>query len=120
MRMRLDENHAISLGSLRGLVIAASLLACDPFEYVYLTNRAAEPVSLYEITRTPESLTRLAPGETRRRNWRYPIDATDLRRVRVEADGSGGKRIFCHDFSYEDLRSVNWRIDITPGRDDCK
>jgi hypothetical protein len=101
------------------MIAAALLVACDPFEYVYFTNRATEPVSLYEITRAPESLTQLAPGETRRRNWRYPIDATDRRKVRVEADDLRGQRIFCHDFSYEELKSINWRIDIEPGRDDC-
>ena len=119
MRLRSLKNRACWPRLCYVLVIAAPLLACDPFEYVYFTNRAAGPVSLYEITRTPESLTPLAPGETRRRNWRYPIDATDLRRVRVQADDSEGKRIFCHDFSYEDLKRVNWHIDIQPGRDDC-
>ena len=84
MRLRSLKNRACWPRLCYVLVIAAPLLACDPFEYVYFTNRAAGPVSLYEITRTPESLTPLAPGETRRRNWRYPIDATDLRRVRLD------------------------------------
>jgi hypothetical protein len=112
------ERHATN-SLLLFIAAVALLVACDPFEYVYFTNRSTEPVSLYEITRAPESLTNLAPGETRRRNWRYPIDATDRRKVRVEADDPRGQRIFCHDFSYEDLKAINWRIDITPGRDDC-
>jgi hypothetical protein len=120
MNVRCDESRPRWPRPWCVLLFAASIVACDPFEYVYFTNRTAEPISLYEITRTPESLTTLAPGETRRRNWRYPIDASDLRRVRVQADDSSGKRIFCHDFSYGDLKAVNWRIDVQPGRDDCK
>jgi hypothetical protein len=101
------------------MLFSALLLACDPFQYVYFTNRSTEPVSLYEITRAPESMTTLAPGETRRRNWKYPIDPSDSRRVRVEADDARGQRVFCHDFSYEELKSISWRIEIQPGRDDC-
>ena len=50
----------------------------------------------------------------------YPLDSSDPRKVRVQADDKDGKRLFCADFSYRDLDKAKWKIELIVGRDDCR
>jgi hypothetical protein len=104
---------------LNGFVAAVVLTACDPTEYVYATNRTNVQVVLFEFDRNPRYQQTVAPGQTVRNTWMYPIHADDPRRARVEADDPDGIRVFCHDFSYAELKALQWRIEIQTGRIDC-
>jgi len=95
------------------------LAGCDPTEYVYVTNGSDVPIVLFEFDRNPRYQQTVDPGQTVRNSWMYPIDSGDLRRARVEADDPKGTRIFCHDFSYSELKTVGWRIEVQRGRIDC-
>jgi hypothetical protein len=111
---------ANALGKLAGiLVVLVALTGCDRVEYVYVTNATDESIALFEFDRNPRYQQRLEPGQTARNTWMYPIDRGDLRRARVEADDSRGNRIYCHDFSYEELIERNWKIRVVRGQIDC-
>lgn len=75
---------------------------------------------VFAFDRDPRFQHRLEPGQTWRDGWRYPIDPSDARRVRVEADDMTGTRVFCAYFTYQYLsRSGGWRIQIELDRLSC-
>jgi hypothetical protein len=85
----------------------------DPTKEVFIENRTDVPLVIYTFDRDPRFKEELAPGQTLRDTWRYPLSSSDRRRVRVEADDKVGTRIFCADYSYEDLANAKWRIEVT-------
>jgi hypothetical protein len=101
------------------LVLVWLLSGCDPTEYVYVTNSTDVRIVLFEFDRNPRYQQTVDPGQTVRNTWMYPINSDDPRRARVEADDPEGRRVFCHDFSYEELKKHAWRLEIQRGRIDC-
>lgn len=91
----------------------------DPSRDVLVENQTQQRVVLYTFSRDPRFKEELAPGQVFRDSWLYPLRASDKRKVRVEADDERGMRLFCADFSYDDLVRLNWRIAITSGRNGC-
>src|SRR5687767_12668727 len=69
--------------------------------------------------RDPRFVIELGPGQTTRGTWRYPLQPDDQRKVRVEADDLSGRRVFCREFSYDDLRALSSRIEIVRGELAC-
>jgi hypothetical protein len=77
-------------------------------------------VTVYTFDRDPRFGEPLEPGQTWNDAWMYPLDSSDSRKVRVEADDADGKRVFCAHFSYRDLVNAKWKIELVAGRDDCR
>jgi hypothetical protein len=61
----------------------------------------------------------LAPGEDRYSQWRVPGSARDARLRTVTAKEPGGSEIFCHRYSYAEVRDAHFEITIRRDRRDC-
>jgi hypothetical protein len=101
------------------LLAALLVIGCDPSDYVYLTNRTDVRITLYQRGRAASLTHTLDPGQVARDTWMYPISPEDRRKIRIEADGPDGTLLFCHDFSYQELKTANWHIDVRRGQLDC-
>jgi hypothetical protein len=101
---------------IRGLAlfaVAVFLLACDPTHRVRIVNTTQQQVVLYEDAHTPSISRTLAPGADVTLNWMYDSsqpDATPLREVRATTVSAA--LIFCHRYTYGELRSNGWEIPI--------
>ena len=60
-------------------------------------------------------VTRLGPGEERVTAWHFKTGA----KVTLRAADEAGNVVYCHGFTYEELRAASSRVAITVGRLDC-
>jgi hypothetical protein len=88
----------------------------DPSREVLIEDRTDQRLVIYTFDRDPRFKEELGPEQTLRDTWTYPLSASDRRRVRVEADDTQGARVFCADYTYEDLSRAKWRNEIVRGR----
>ena len=93
------------------LALAVVLLACDPTHPVRIVNTTQQQVVLYEDARSRGVSRTLVPGADVTLNWMYDssqADETPLREVR--ATTISGALLFCHRYTYGELRTNGWQI----------
>ena len=91
----------------------------DATRTVTVENRLGETIDLYTFQRDDRYRTRLKPNDALSEGWMFPISSDDHRVRRIEADDLQGRRVFCLDLTYELLAARGWRIELTPGRENC-
>jgi hypothetical protein len=76
-------------------------------------------VTLTEVAQGPSGIdlvSGLGPGEERPALWHFTTGSV----VTLRANGSAGTFIYCHRFSYEELRRTDNVVTIVESKNDCK
>jgi hypothetical protein len=61
-------------------------------------------------------VTRLGPGEERITAWHFKTGA----KVTLRAADESGALVYCHAFTYEELRAASSRVNVSGGLMDCQ
>lgn len=114
---------SIRLGLMAAAFVFVTSCIGDPGYTVRLQNTLDTPVMVTEIASIPGGPTtkRLGPHEVVNSFWRVPNGSGDERRAVVIATDEQGVLIFCRQFSFDEVKGdLEWRVDITRGRTDCR
>jgi len=108
------------LGALLALVATATCGYGDRGFGVTMRNETDGPIIITAlgVTNDPVTVYTLEPGRSVARTWQYPNGSGDPRRVRVTA--SNGARLYCRDYSYDDIRAAEFTIRIREGEIACQ
>lgn len=112
---RLRIWHRLLVGALASVTVLTSCGLVAPgtaTHDVYLTNGTSETLTIYELQRGPGLSRTLGAGASVKSSWPYPLSADDHRRARLEVDDSNGTRVYCSDFTWDDLNRLRWEITI--------
>ena len=98
------------------VVTACGISLGDPTAVIRYRNLTGERVSVFKSDRR-EPIAMLAPNEVKKhvtlfvpsKNWRMKVKARD----------STGTVVFCRLYSYRELDSLDWAVDIVDGEHSC-
>jgi hypothetical protein len=111
------------------IVVGAILLGGgigDPGYSVTVTNGTSETLVFYVDdvgAKAGEAIfdgVRLPPGRDDVDHWIVPTNSGDARRANVRAVRTTGELFYCHQFGYDELKTVRFHILIAPGVNDCR
>lgn len=118
MTRTLRETYLLSITLLLIFIVIAAcgIYFGDPTAVIRYRNLTGERVSVFESDRR-EPIAMLAPNEVKKhatlfgpsKNWRMKVEARD----------STGTVVFCRLYSYRELDSLDWAVDIVDGEQSC-
>jgi len=97
------------------VTIAVAVLAAAAF--ARLNGTATTLTFWYEDA--PQSRRLLTPDGRAQDTWRIPQNRGDARTRVVRAADSAGALVFCHRYSYQEIETLRFRIELEIGRIDC-
>lgn len=117
------RTHLADMKRLAPLFLAAVLSSgCigDQSQAVTFTNAEDFGITVYPYGRDRAQITRQLPARAEYRD-NYPLSDTNEDRVvaRVEATDAAGSLIFCHRYTYGELKRLGGIILVRAGRNDC-
>ena len=98
------------------VLAACGFLPSDPTAVIYYGNLTGERVSVFEDESREPSFT-LAPREEKR--YTVLVDDNVDWRMKAEARNSIGETVFCGLYSYRELESLDWVVEIVDGEQSC-
>ncbi len=117
-------HRTVGAGWHRSLVVAVlSVLlssACgsaDTTTSVLIRNASDQPLRVREVgvNSGADLVTELAPRAERKTAWQFRTGS----RVTLKAEDARGQLVYCHQYTYEEIRQLSGEVSIVPGKIDC-
>ena len=98
-------------------LLSAACGSADSGTSVLLRNGSDTTLHVREvgINSGADIVTELAPGSERKTLWRFSTGS----KVTLKAEERGGQLVFCHQYTYDEIRQSNGEITLVKGKLDC-